>query len=447
MSTRNCPTATFAALALSALLITATAACGSPQTQEGSPQAPQKEISCPSPIGVIQSEDCESAARDFEAFTVEGALKHTGTGVFKERRDEAIREVDALAKALKSERARLCQEYNACKVPQKEHAERDRVLADIMTSLVKLWDSRKFDDPTTVDKFYADAIALHRTLDPNAGTSKAGTQAAKAEPPLVIEGDKLARIESPSISFSAEGSAVRAVSKDESARDVLRGPADRVRLEAGKHLLIKLNGSYTAASPGLLATGDEVAFRLKYKAETTADLYVAIRTVEDPESEEAMIKWKAAAGDRGSKEGTLTAPPGASGPYVAVGALGSGSVEFDDIEVIKSGSVIASARAENAGEAHVKNNCSEKTKGALSGKKSFQCSAGPGDRITLGMPSGYLFASIRSPSGERASLKTTSLEGGRSLDANLSEGAELVIGMFGPGTATIRNIEIRSLAK
>ncbi len=434
---------------LTALVLTA--ACGSSQSQEGTPaSAQQKEISCPSPIGIIQSEDCESAARDFEAFSVEGALKHTGSDAHKARRDEAIKAVDSLVKALKSERARLCQEYNACKVPQKDHAARDRVLADIMTQLVKLWDSRKFNDPATVDKFYDDVIALHRSLDPNAGTSKAaapGTVPPKAEPSTIVEGDKLARIDASSLSFGGEAGAAKVTSKDEGARDAFRGPADKIRLEGGKRWLIKLNGSYAPASPSLLSTGDEAVIRLKYKAESAVELYVAMRTVEDPESEETMLKWKAAAGEKGSKETTLTAPPGASGPYIAVGALGSGNVEFDDIEVVKGGSVIAAARAETAGEAFVKSNCTEKTKGALSGKKSFQCGAGPGDRLTLGMPTGHLFVSIRSPAGERASLKTVSLEGGRSLDANLAEGAELIIGLFGPGTATIRSVEIRSLAK
>lgn len=444
MSTRTPSTLGLITLALAS-------ACGSSQTPEGSAAPPQKEISCPSPIGLIKSEDCESAARDFEAFTVEGALKHTGSDIHKERRDEAIKAADTLAKALKSERARLCQEYNACKVKPKEHTERDRVLADIMTQLVKLWDSRKFNDPATVDKFYDEVIALHRTLDPNAGSSKAaapGQALPKAEPPLVVEGDKLSRIESPSVTFGTEAGAARATSKDEGARDAFRGPADRVRLEGGKRWLIKLNGNYTPASPALFSTGDEAVVRLKYKAESAAELYIAMRTVEDPESEDAMLKWKAAAGEKGSKEATLTAPPGASGPYIAVGALGSGKVEFDDIEVLKGGSVIASARAESAAEAHLKSKCAEKNKGALSGKKSFECSAGSGDQLTLGMPAGHMFVSVRSPSGgERASLKTTSLDGGRSLDANLTEGAELVIGLFGPGTATIRSVEIRSLGK
>ena len=50
-------------------------------------------------------------------------------------------------------------------------------------------------------------------------------------------------------------------------------------------------------------------------------------------------------------------------------------------------------------------------------------------------------------SGERAALRTLSLEGGRSLDAALAEDGELVVGLAGAGTATLRTIEVRNVGK
>ncbi len=44
-------------------------------------------------------------------------------------------------------------------------------------------------------------------------------------------------------------------------------------------------------------------------------------------------------------------------------------------------------------------------------------------------------------------LRTLSLEGGRSVDATVSEGAELVVGLVGPGSATIRAVEMTELSQ
>jgi hypothetical protein len=53
--------------------------------------------------------------------------------------------------------------------------------------------------------------------------------------------------------------------------------------------------------------------------------------------------------------------------------------------------------------------------------------------------------SVRGPSGERARLRTTSLDGGRTIDASVTEPSQLVIGIAGGGTATIRGLEVTEL--
>jgi hypothetical protein len=188
--------------------------------------------------------------------------------------------------------------------------------------------------------------------------------------------------------------------------------------------------------------------RVKYRAAEAAELYAALRSLEDPDSTEATTTWKLAAGEKGSKEAALTAPAGASGPYLGLGVSGTATLEIDDIELLRGGKVLAAARAEAASEPHVKTSCAPSAAPKpIAGKKSLRCGGGAGDKLTLGLPPSHLFVAVRSPSGERAVLRTLSLEGGRSLDATLTEGGEIVVGLAGPGTATLRSIEITPVAK
>lgn len=441
------PAARTSLLALSAIAAAASAACGSSTATSGGAPPPGEEVRCPAPVGRIRPESCADVAADFGALSVSGALKHAEGSPDAERRVAAIRAADTLAQALKTERVRLCEQYNACKVPPKDLAERDRVLADLMSSLIKLWDSRKLTDAASVDRFHQEVLALHRYIDPNVGKSAGSAPPPAAAQSIRVEGSSLTKIEGAGVTIKLEAGGAIVTVSDDASHDVLRSPAEQARLEAGKRYLIRVTGSYAPASAPLLAPGDEVTIRLKYRAVQASELYAGLRSIEDPESEEAITKWNVAAGEKGTKEASFTASAGASGPYVGIGVAGTGAVEIDDVELLRGGKVLAAARAEAAAEPHVKTSCSEVTTKAIAGKKSLRCAGGAGDKLTIGRPASHFFVAVRGPSAERAVLRTLSLEGGRSLDASLTEKAEIVLGLAGPGTATVRSLEITALEK
>ena len=53
---------------------------------------------------------------------------------------------------------------------------------------------------------------------------------------------------------------------------------------------------------------------------------------------------------------------------------------------------------------------------------------------------------LRDAAGERASVRTLSLEGGRSVDGLLQDdGAQIIVTLVGAGTATIEKVEIIDL--
>jgi hypothetical protein len=318
-----------------------------------------------------------------------------------------------------------------------------------MSSLIKLWDGRKLTDAVSVDRFHQEVLALHRHIDPNVGKAPGPGVAPPpaAAPPIRVEGNTLAKIEGAGVTVKLEPAGAIVTVSDDASHDALRSSAEQARLEAGKRYLIKVTGSYTPAAAPLLAPGDEVTVRLKYRAAQASELYAAIRSIEDPDSGEALATWKLAAGEKGAKEATLTASASASGPYLGIGVGGAGGVEIDDVELVKGGKVIAAARAEAAAEPHVKTSCSDVAAKAIAGKKSLRCAGGAGDKITIGRPASHFFVAVRGPSAERAVLRTLSLEGGRSLDASVTEKAEIVLGLAGPGTATVRAIEITALDK
>jgi hypothetical protein len=435
------------------------AACGGPQTGPAG-AAPSAEVECPAPIGTIPRESCTDIADDFGALSVSGALKLAGSSKGAEQRIEAIRAAGDLATALKDQRVALCERYNACKLPPAEHAAEDQRLAGMMKKLIEAWDARKFSKPEEVQQFRAQVAALQAQLDGttvSAGEAPAGTDASAgagavtgAGPTKVeIAASDLARVEGAGLAFSAGADGVTVASKGDGSRDVLRSKADKLKLEGGSRYLVKVTGSYTPAGPApLIAGGDELNVRFKYRTTQAGDLYIALRSLEDPDAVDSTVLFKVGAGATGTQQATLTASPGASGFYVAIGARSAGPLDLDDVEVARGGSTIATARAEVPSEAQVKTSCKPSAAKPLAGKGAFHCEAtGPDDRLTIGMPPSHLYLAIRGPSGERAILRTLSLAGGRSLDAALTEDADLVIGLVGPGSTTIRGVEVQKLSK
>lgn len=438
-----------AALSLAAL----GAACGPPDGQPATSRAAVLE--CPAPIGAIRRESCAEIADDFGGFSVSGSLKVAGSGRDAEPRIATIRAAGALANVLKEGRVALCEQYNACKVAPRDHAAKDALYADKMTKLLALWDGRSFLDPAGVERLRQGVIALQTELDggksPPAGAATSGAAAGSAAlpfaaPPVIeITSDGLDRVESAGVTFKPESGAITASASGEGSRDVFKSRRATLSLLAGKRYLIKVTGSFTPGAPSLIAPGDEVVTRLRYRASQAGEIHVALRSLEDPDATESTSSRKVAAGDKGTHEATFTAAPGASGFYVGVGARG-GTIELDDVEILRAGKLIAAARAEDAAEPHVVTSCTREAARALAGKRSFRCdAAGAGDRLTLGLPPSHLFLAVRGASGERAVVRTLSLEGGRSLDATLTEDADLVVGLMGAGAATIRTVQAREV--
>ena len=426
----------------------AAAACGPPKEIE-SPASASADIECPAPIGKIPRERCTAVGEEFGALSVSGALKHTGADGAASLRVDAIRAAAALANQLKESRVALCEAYNACAIPPAEHAEKDRALAGLMGALLELWDARSFADPEAVARFHrgvraiADRLARHGAGSPQAAPS---AQAGARPGRITLAGDRLAQLAAPGVSFSAADGAITVRAQDGGARIVLRS-APELRLRAGHRYLVKVSGSYAPASPILLSGGDEVVGKVRYRAAQAAELYVALRSLDDPDASESTTTWTVAAGEKGAHEAPLTARPGDSGFYLAVGAHGSGAITLDDVELLRGGAVLAAARAEADGEAMVKSSCPAEAAQPLAGKRSFRCQVGVGDLVTLGAPGAYLELAIRTAGGDRAVVRTQSLEGGRSLDAALTEDAELVITAAGAGTATVRSIEVREVQR
>src|SRR5262249_33844138 len=161
----------------------------------------------------------------------------------------------ALANELKEQRIALCTQYNACKVPPAEHAARDRTLSDLMSALIKLWDSRQLGQPDGVAKFHDGVVALARKLGGPALPGRSGPPAPPAAPgpppPRVVGVDRLAKLESSALSFKSADGAVTVASEDESAsaHDALRGSGDALGLAPQHRYQIRVLGAYTPASP------------------------------------------------------------------------------------------------------------------------------------------------------------------------------------------------------
>jgi hypothetical protein len=402
-------------------------------------------------VGTIPRESCADIADDFGALDVSGALKLVGTSKSAETRIDAIRAAGTLATNLKERRVALCEQYNACKATPAEHTAEDARLAGLMKSLIDAWDARKFSDPESVQRFRSKVTTLSDTLEGRGGApapSAAGKPGNAPPKGLRVPADDLAKIEGPGLAFRASSGSVTITSTTEGNHDALRGAAEKLRLLGGSRYLVHVSGSFKPSAPPLIAPGDELIVRFKYRAAQAGEIYVALRSLEDPDALESTATFRVAAGASGSEQAPLVASPASSGFFVGIGSRDAGAIELDDVEIVKQNAVVAAARAESPGEPHLKTSCTIAASRPLGGKSSFRCEPSPGDRLTLANPAGHLYLAIRGKSsGERALLRTLSLEGGRSLDAALTDDAELILGLSGPGSATIQSIEVEKLAK
>lgn len=430
-------------LALAPVVIAGLACGSSTSTNGASPATPAAPtMTCPPPIGTIPKEDCAAVAGDFGALDVSGALPLAKQGKGAEPRVEAIGAVAALAASIKEQRVKLCEEYVKCKVPVAEHDAGDQKLAGAMRQLIELWNKRRFSGTDEVVRFRAAVRAIELRVNGNAAEGAAPA----AKPPRTYKAEKaLGRVEDPGVAFRVAGSALSVSATAEGKRDALRTKPEVLSLAGGHRYRVRILGQYAPAAAPLLAPGDELVARLKYRAAQAAELQVALRSLEDPEGSEQAENIQVAAGAKGAKEIKLTADPQETGFYLGVMVKG-GAVDLDDVELLRGGKLLAAARGEGATDAGVKTTCATSAAKPLAGKGSLRCPPGNDDRITIGKPDGYLMITLRDSAGERATLRTLSLQGGRSIDAALQEdGGEIVVTLVGAGAATIEQLEIIDL--
>ncbi len=396
------------------------------------------KLECPAPIGSVPREDCSAVADDFGALSVAESLKLAGSGRDADARIEAIRAAAALANVLKEQRVSLCELYDKCKVTTADHAARDQVLSSSMRALIDLWNKRRFSGADAVVRFRESVRALDQKVNGDvAGAPGPAKSLAAAQ--------AFAQVEGAGLSFKVDGSAIVVTAAGAGSRVALRTRPEALPLASGHHYRLKVTGAYAPAAPAIIAPGDELTVRLKFHADKEGDLYAALRSLEDPDAGESTTTWHVNAGEKGAREATLTADPASSGFYLGVGMKGAGGVDLDDVEILRAGKTIAAGRAEIDVEPGVKSDCLVIGAGAIGGQKSWRCKAGAGDRVLIGQPESHLFLTLRGPLGDRAVLRTLSLDGGRSVDATVSDDAELVVGLVGPGAATIRAIETTEL--
>lgn len=425
---------------LAFLLALTGAACSSSTSQPAAPSGPT--ITCPAPIGVIPQESCADIADDFGALDVTGALALAGSGKDAAPRVEAIRAVAALAASIKEQRVKLCEQYAKCKVPTEEHAAQDKLLTGGMRSLIDLWNKRRFSNAGDVIRF-REAV---RVIDVRVNGSADGGAVVTQKPPRTWKAEEaLGRVEDPGVAFRVASPALTVSATAEGKRDALRTKPEVLSLAGSHRYRIKIKGQYAPASAPIVQPGDELVARLKFRATQAADVQLALRSLEDPEGNEAAETWKIGAGDKGAHEIKLTADPQQSGFFLGLGVRG-GSVDVDDVELLRGGKVIAAAHGEGGDEPLVKTECAPSKDKPIAGKGSLRCAPGNGDRVTIGKPESYLMITLRDSAGERATLRTLSLQGGRSIDAALREdGGEIVFTLVGAGSATIEQLEVTDL--
>jgi hypothetical protein len=396
-------------------------------------------MSCPAPIGLVPKEDCAAIAADFGALTVEGALPRAGSGKYAAQRQEAIRAVGTLAQSIKDQRVKLCERYIKCTVPLAEHDARDQVLTGAMAALIDLWNKRKFAGLESVARFREAVRAIDVRVNGDGQTPP-----LPSSPPRVLKaGEALARIEDPGVAFRVEGGVVTVSSTAEGKRDALLSKPDVLSLPGGHRYRLEVAGSYKPSSPALVQPGDELLARLKYRADGDASLSVALRSLEDPEAAESTESWRAVSGVAGTREVKLTADPQQTGFYLGVAVKGA-AVEISELELLRGGKLLLAGRP---GEPGTRTDCAALAPKPPATSKPLHCQPGEGDRVTLAQPEGYLILSLRDASGQRASTRALSLEGGRSLDAAVGNDARLVVTLVGPGTAAIERVEVTDLGR
>ncbi len=397
-------------------------------------------ISCPAPIGAIPKEDCAEIADDFGAFQLKGALGVAGSGKEADLRIEAIKEAENLASTLKEQRVSLCEEYVKCKVSVSDRDAQDQVLAGGMRALIDLWKKRNFSRTDQIMRFRDGVRAISAKVAPPAEGA-----ASAIKPSHNHKGDDVfERMEDPEVVFKVETGSVSILSNGTGKHDAVRSKADSISLQGGHRYRVRVVGKYKPNVEPLVKPGDELTARLRYRASSPTELTLALRSVEDPEASEGAETWQATPGDKGAREAKLTADPQSTGFYLGVAVKGA-PIDLDDIELLRGGQPLAVSRAEAPNEPHVKTDCETGKGRPISGSKSWHCNAGEGDRITLGRPEGFLQISVKDRGGDRGTLRTLSLEGGRSIDALLKEDGQIVVSLVGAGSATLERIEITEL--
>jgi hypothetical protein len=368
---------------------------------------------------------------------------------------EAIRAVGALAQSIKEQRVKLCERYVQCAVPVAEHDAEDQALTAAMQGLIDLWDKRRLSSLDEVTRFRE----VVRALDRKVHKAPEGTAPAPAPPRTLKAEEVLARVEDPGVAFRAEAGALTVSASGEGKRDALRSRADVLSLSEGHRYRVTIAGAYRPASPPILAPGDELVARLVYKAEGEATLSLALRSLDDPEAAESTETWRAAAGEKAVHEAKLTAGPQQTGFYLGLVVKGA-PIEVAELDLSRGGKVLLSA---HPGEPTTRTDCAvvnaagparpsrappkPTAKPAGGGARPLRCTPGEGDRLTLAAPDGYLLATLRDATGPRATFKSLSLEGGRSLDATVGTGAELVLTLIGAGSATVERVEVNDLGQ
>ncbi len=394
-------------------------------------------MTCPAPIGTVPKEDCGAIATDFGSLTVQGALPLAGAGKDAEQRLEAIRAVSTLAQSIKDQRVKLCERYVRCKVPLAERDTQDQVLTGAMHALIDQWNRRRFSSVGDVARFREAVRAIDARVN---GGAEVGPP-APLPPHAFKAAEALARIEDPGVAFRAEGGAVIVTSGAEGKRDALLSKPEVLSFSAGHRYRVEVSGSYQPAAPPLVAARRRAPGAARVPGRGRRQhVQVALRSLEDAEATETTESFRVAAGETGLREVKLTADPQQTGFYAGVTVKGA-PVELDELQLLLDGKVLVEGRP---GEPGTRTDCTVGQKTGA-GAKPLHCQPGEGDRVTLGQPEGYLIITLRDSSGQRASTRALSLEGGRSIDARVGDGAQLVFTLVGSGAATVERIEITDL--
>ncbi len=312
-----------------------------------------------------------------------------------------------------------------------------QILAGGMRSLIDLWNKRRLSSLEEVTRFREAVRAVSVRVNGGAGGPEAP---ARLAPPRTFKAEEaLVRVEDPAVAFRAAAGSVTVSAVADGKHDVALGNREAVPLTSGHRYRIEVAGAYRAAAPPLVQPGDELVARLAYRAVGAATIQLALRSLEDPEAAESTETVTAAAGDAAKHEAKLTADPQQTGFYLGVTVKGAPGR-------LHRGRAAPRRRRDRHGTAGRRGRAHRLCRADLQGAgRPLRCQPGEGDRVTLGQPDGYLVLGVRDSTGLRASTRTLSLEGGRSIDALVGEGAQLVVTLVGSGSATLDRIKVTDL--